>query len=218
MNTRLISRRNGFTLVELLVALFVFSLISVAGVALLRGSADGQLALKKRLGDHSAVVRTANLLDADLAQAVTRRIRDISGNAQPVFTSGSALSGQAGPSLFAFTRTGLSAASGNGTSSVGRVSYSFDGNALTRTSWPASDGAQASPPAVLLNDLQSVTARYRAENGQWRRDWSAADTDALPRAVELTITPRARPAYRLVMLVGTQIRPPETRIEVEDAT
>ncbi|NJM51807.1 MAG: prepilin-type N-terminal cleavage/methylation domain-containing protein [Sphingomonadales bacterium] len=63
---------NGFTLVELLVALFIFSLISLAGLTLLRSSADGQVAIKNRLAQHSDLVRTANLLEADLAQAVAR--------------------------------------------------------------------------------------------------------------------------------------------------
>ncbi|MFC4292826.1 type II secretion system minor pseudopilin GspJ [Sphingorhabdus arenilitoris] len=199
---------NGFTLVELLVALFIFSLISVAGLALLRSSADGQVAIKNRLAQHSDMMRTANLLEADLAQAISRQVRDNSGNNRAAFVHGA----DAGPigsggaeALFAFTRTGLPAAAGG--SAIGRVAYSFVNGAFRRTAWSAPDGGTALEPAVLLDDLQSVTVRYRDNGGQWRSDWSASDTAALPRAVELTITPKLRPAYRIVLLVGTQVRP-----------
>ncbi len=92
----------GFTLVELLVALFVFSLISLAGVTLLRSSADGQIALKERLGSHSAQMRTVNLLEADLAQAVPRQVRNSSGDLQPVFSSHIGANNQDGQALFVF--------------------------------------------------------------------------------------------------------------------
>ena len=47
----------GFTLVELLVALAIFAMISVAGVTLLRSGSDTQIAVKKRLEDSSRVNR-----------------------------------------------------------------------------------------------------------------------------------------------------------------
>jgi general secretion pathway protein J len=204
---------NGFTLVELLVALFVFSLISVAGVTLLRSSADGQIALKDRLGDHSAAMRGANLLEADLAQAVQRQVRDFAGNRQPSFTTDPNALNQTqglvpgGQALFAFTRTGLSAGNELAASGVGRVAYSFAGGALQRISWRAADGAPAAPAVTLIDDLQSVSTRYRDNAGQWRSDWNSNDPAAIPRALELTLTPKSRPPYRLVMLVGAHIRP-----------
>lgn len=204
---------NGFTLVELLVALFVFSLISVAGVTLLRSSADGQIALKARLGDHSATMRSANLLEADLAQVVLRQVRDFAGNKQPAFTTeaNAVNQGQAGESggqsLFAFTRAGLSAGNDLAASGVGRVAYSFAEGALRRTSARAADGAAPAPAVILIDGLQSASTRFRDSTGQWRSDWSANNSQDIPRAVELTITPKSRPPYRLVMLVGAHIRP-----------
>ena len=198
---------NGFTLVELMVALFVFSLISVAGVALLRSSADGQIVLKNRLSDHSVLMRTSNLLESDLAQAVPRRVRDVSGVNLPVFTANNPISGQSGQALFSFTRTGLTAGNNDGGSAIGRVAYSFANGALQRTSWRVADGSERVPPAIMLEELKSVTARFRNISGEWRSDWSAIDPDEMPRAVELTITPKSAAPYRLVVLVGGQVRP-----------
>jgi general secretion pathway protein J len=200
-------KEAGFTLIELLVALFVFSLISLACVTLLRSSADGQIALKERLGSHSALMRSANLLEADLAQAVPRQVRNLWGDLQPVFSSKIGAANQDGQALFVFTRTGLAIGNDDSSSHIGRVAYSFSGGILRRTSWLAADGAGTAPPAFLITGLQSVTARFRDNAGQWRGDWAPSDPTQMPRAVELVMTPKARPAYRLVMLVGGQVRP-----------
>ncbi|MES2781321.1 MAG: prepilin-type N-terminal cleavage/methylation domain-containing protein, partial [Pseudomonadota bacterium] len=47
--TKLRKSEAGFTLIELMVALAIFALISVAGVTLLRSGSDTQIAVKKRL-------------------------------------------------------------------------------------------------------------------------------------------------------------------------
>ncbi len=211
-------RQQGFTLVELLVALFVFGLISAAGVTLLRSSADGQIALKERLSGHSALMRSANLIESDLAQVVPRPIRDSLGRVQPAFTSNPGALGQdntGGRALFIFTRTGLSAGNVDGASAIARIGYDFSDGALRRISWRGADGAAAMPAVILLDELTSVSVRFRGRAGQWRSDWSFADPLEIPRAAELTITPKSRPPFRMMMLVGTQLRPAEPRGEEE---
>lgn len=86
------ARQNeaGFTLIELLVALAIFALISVAGVMLLRSGTDTQIAVKERLGEMALSHRLANALEADLAQAIARPVRDQSGQPVPAFTQGDA--------------------------------------------------------------------------------------------------------------------------------
>ena len=205
MSIRPAFQRNGFTLVELLVALFVFSLIAVAGVGLLRTSADGQLALKDRLSVIALNSRSANLLETDLAQAVARPVRDSAGLDVSVFaTRITDIDGL----LFAFVRGGGSGASED--PAISRVAYSFAGGELRRTSWPRLDGAEAAEAAVLASGIGSVTPRFRDLRGKWRNDWTPADPMMMPRAVELTIMPERGAPYRLVLLVGSQQRPPET--------
>jgi general secretion pathway protein J len=201
---------TGFTLVELLVALFIFSLIAVAGVTLLRSSADGQIILKDRLASHSAFMRTANLLEADLAQAAPRPVRDQSGNSVAAFSTRLQAGQTGGSALFGFTRNGLSSGLEGVNPAIARVGYSYANGTLARTTWPIADGAAAQPAAILLEGLQSVTMRYRDLRGNWLTTWTSLDPNELPRAVEMTITPAARPPFRLVMLVGSQSRPAET--------
>jgi general secretion pathway protein J len=203
-----VSCDGGFTLVEMLVALFIFSLIAVASVTLLRSSADAQVAVKDRLANHSAFMRSANLLEADLAQALPRPVRDTDGNLVPAF-SGRLQSGQVGgTALFGFTRGGLSAGTGSGHPAVSRVAYSFNGGALVRTAWPMADGSTPMPAAELQSQLRSVAVRFRDIKGEWQPVWQPSDAGDMPRAVELTVTPVSRPPYRLVILVGSQMRGP----------
>ena len=201
--TKLRDSEAGFTLIELLVALAIFALISVAGVMLLRSGSDTQIALKKRLEEMALSHRLANSLEGDLAQVIARPVRDQSGQPIPAFTQGEASIPGA---LFGFVRAGWSNFDAAPRAGIQRVAYVLEGGALKRLSWPMLDGTAPTDAAVLLEDVASVTVEFRDDAGIWRDDWTATDTDALPRAVALTINLAGKPEQRMLFLVGPQIR------------
>ena len=194
---------TGFTLIELLVALAIFALISVAGVMLLRSGSDTQIAVKKRLEEMALSNRLTNSLEGDLAQAIARPVRDQSGQPVPAFTES-----QAGvPSaLFGFVRAGWSNLDAAPRAGLQRVAYILEDGALKRLSWPMLDGTSPTDAAVLLEGVTSVTVEFRDDKGAWRDDWTAADANALPRAVALTVTLEGKPEQRMLFLVGPQTR------------
>ena len=194
----------GFTLVELLVALAIFALISVAGVMLLRSGSDTQLAVKGRLEDLSRTNRLYNAMEGDLAQAVARPVRDQSGQPVPAFTENDA--GTPG-ALFGFVRAGWSNFDEAPRPGLQRVAYVLEGGALKRLSWPMLDGAAPADAATLVENVSAAQLRYRDERGEWRSDWTATDANALPRAVELRLTLEGKPEQRMLFLVGPQTRP-----------
>lgn len=65
------TRDQGFTLVELLIALALFGLIAALGVALLGGSVRAQDANRRHLARVDEVGRAANLLALDLGSAAS---------------------------------------------------------------------------------------------------------------------------------------------------
>jgi len=187
---------NGFTLVEMLVALFVFGLISVAGVTLLRGTADGQIQLRSKLGERAALSRVSNLLEADLAQAVPQTVRSAPTETLPAFSTD-------GGDLFAFTRISSPATAPASGSSVIRVTYRFADHALIRSASSHSDGKNARDGAAIISGIKSIETRFRNSRGEWLSDWAPADPDLLPEAVELRLSKADDLSYRMLFLVGT---------------
>ena len=68
-------KRNGFTLVEMLVALGIFAVLAAAGVGVLRSSIDVQGAVDTKLTALSGIARLNAMLSNDLGQAVDRPSR-----------------------------------------------------------------------------------------------------------------------------------------------
>lgn len=194
----------GFTLVELLVALAIFALISVAGVTLLRSGSDTQIAVKNRLEDLSRTNRLSNALESDLAQAVARPVRDASGQPVPAFIQSDIATPGA---LFGFVRGGWSNFDEAPRPGLQRVAYALDGNALKRLGWPMLDGAAPGEAATLVEDVSAAEVRFRDEAGEWRSDWTATDANAIPRAIELRLTIAGKPEQKMLFLVGPQTRP-----------
>lgn len=200
----------GFTLVELLVALAIFALISVAGVTLLRSGSHTQIAVKNRLEQYSRTNRLYNAMEGDLAQAVVRPVRDQAGAPVPAFTEGDATAPGA---LFSFVRAGWSNYDEAPRAGLQRIAYALDGGALKRLSWPMLDGAEASDAATLVENVSAAQLQFRDEKGDWRGDWTATDADALPRALELRLTIQGKPEQRMLFLVGPQTRPKPKAVE-----
>lgn len=199
MNRQIKANERGFTMVEMLVALAIFSMISVAGVALLQSAASSQLVVKERLSDLSETARAIAVMESDLAQAIARPVRTNATTTTPAFSAnGLGVAGQ----IFALTRAGQANLDDAPKPELQHVAYALENGALKRISWSMLDGGKAQP-TILLKDVASVTARFRDAEGNWRSDWDASDPLALPRALELELTQNRAAPVRLLFLVGT---------------
>jgi general secretion pathway protein J len=93
----------------------------------------------------------------------------------------------------------------------------LENGALKRLSWPMLDGAAPADAAILVENVSAAQLQFRDERGEWRSDWTATDPDALPRAVELTLTAGGKPEQRMLFLVGPQSRPKPKSVDQEAA-
>ena len=199
MNRRIKANERGFTMVEMLVALAIFSMISVAGVALLQSAASSQLVVKGRLSELSETARAIAVTESDLAQAIARPVRTSATATTPAFSArGLGVAGQ----IFALTRAGRANLDDAPKPELQHVAYALENGALKRISWSMLDGGKPQP-TILLKDVASVTARFRDAEGNWRPDWDATNPLALPRALELELTQNRAAPVRLLFLVGT---------------
>ena len=189
---------SGFTLVELMVALLIFGMIAAAGVSLLSFSVTAQAAASERLSEMAVLRRVSSLLAADLAQATPRITRDERGDVRPAFIGNDGASGEV---LFGLVRGGWDNFDGAPRASLQKVEYRLADGRLERRSYPMLDGSEPGPPAVLIDDIDSLVLRYRDKDG-WRDRWDSAKPDAMPRAVELIIRRAGEPELRQLFLVG----------------
>ena len=180
------SAENGFTLVEVVVALFIFALLASAGVSLLSFTVKAQAASARVLAEVSDDRRLSAILVADLGQAVPRVSRDLSGAARPAFEANQ------DPLLMAYVRGG---------SKPQHVEIRLDKQSLVRTATPFVDGAATDVPITLETEVESVRLRFRTK-ADWSDNWDSERTDTLPRAIELTITRRGEAPVKRLFLVG----------------
>lgn len=193
----------GFTLVEVMVALLIFSIIATAGVALLSFSVRAQAATGAKLDDLAALQRTLSILSADLAQAGDRPTRDEAGTLLPAFSGEH--EGTAQPML-RLVRGGWTNLDAQPRAGTQKVAYTVDGGILRRVAWPRLDGAAPLPAAPLMERVASVTLRYRYR-GAWSDRWDGANGVPLPDALEMTLRRTTGVEYRQLFLVGTGYAP-----------
>ena len=191
--------RNGFTLVEMMVALFIFSMLSVAGVIMLRTAVDSDEITAENLGQMAEMQRYVSLMEADLSQALPRASRDERGDRVAAFASET---GGPDAAFLKFTRGGQSNINGEARSNLERVEYRLaDGN-LERWRYRMTDGGSIDQPAVLISNIESLEVRFRDKRGLWSSRWETERLADLPRAVEIEFEQAGR-RYRHLFLVGT---------------
>ena len=177
------SRRvRGFTLVEMLVALVVFGLLSAATVGVLVHAADNREVVGTRMDRLGEFQRARALIKADLGQAAPRRVRRGDGSA-----ARTAFIGQrpGDAPLWGFVRRGWSNPDGAARASMQYIEYRIAGRQLERTAHAALDGARARAPQVVLTGVDATAIGYRYR-GQWNDGWPGG-ADEIPEAIRLTL-------------------------------
>jgi len=173
---------KGFTLLEMLVALAIFGLVSAAGVTVMRFTMDNQAVVRAHTDRIGAFQRTRAILKADLAQAAARRTRGQDGRSTRESFYGA--SGDRPGVLLRFARRGWENPGAEPRASVQYVEYRVVDGRLERSSRPELDGAPLSTPQVLIERLQSAAVAF-LWRGQWVENLPGGSDDVLPQAVRL---------------------------------
>jgi len=182
-------RREGFTLLELLVALAVFSLVSIMAYSGLRTVLQSKQQTEQRALRIQQLQSAVLMLERDLGQFTPRAIRDEYGDEQPALSSS-----DYGPIRLEFTHGGWQNPTASTRSNLQRVAYGIEDEQLIRLSWTELDRAQGSEPyrAVLLEKVRELNLRYMDEAREWQTQWppnglAPGDPVPVPRAVEVTL-------------------------------
>ncbi len=196
---------GGFTLLELLVSLALFAIISLIayrGLQTALTADEAARAQAERLGRLQTLYR---LVGRDLGQAIDRPIRDAFGERLP------ALVGQ-GDTL-ELSHTGRRNPAGLPRSLIERVAYVVADRRLYRQSWNVLDRAQDSRPRrhALLDAVEGLELRYLDDKGNWQREWRGVDdarpaAPPLPRAIEYVLDLGERGRIRWLFELPRPIR------------
>ena len=176
---------KGFTLIEMLVALAIFGLVSAAGVTIMRFTVDNQAIVRAHTDRIAEFQRTRAILKADLAQAAVRRTRGPDG--RPARESFYGASGDRPGLLLRLARRGWDNPGADPRASVQYVEYRFVDGRLERSARPELDGAVLGTPQVLIDQLHSVAVAF-LWRGQWLDSLPSGTESALPQAVRIDMT------------------------------
>lgn len=207
------SRRNrGFTLLEVLIAIAIFALVS----AMAFGGLNQVMDSRERIDGERVFWRGAALvfrqLEQDLLQARDRKVRDIDGLSElPAFIGRPVDSRALGLPSVEFTRGGAPVLSMIDRSDLQRIAYRLHEGKLYRWIWPALDRTPTTQAVetVLMTDVDEFTVAFLDSKGQSSDTWpptaaiNAGGTPVpLPRAVEVRIGFKGRGAYSRTFLVA----------------
>ena len=183
---------HGFTLLELLVAVAIFAVLSAMAYGGLRNVIDNsqqtQIAMQRLQQVQLAMLK----ISRDLTQLSQRSIRDEYGN-----TSNYILTGQGDDIFIEFTRSGRRNPAEMLRSHLQRVAYKLEENTLSRLHWPHLDRTQEILPyeSVLLEEVESAAIRFLDINNEWHDEWPPFSATGQPdgntvalTAIEFTVT------------------------------
>ncbi|HEX2829454.1 MAG TPA: type II secretion system protein GspJ [Burkholderiales bacterium] len=170
-------KARGFTLVELLTALVI---LSIVGLMSYRGLA-AVVETRERVESETQKWRSLALFferfEHDLARAAPRKVRSAAGD-RPAFIG------------YADGRVEFSRLAG-GSEAPARVAYVLDAaNEVELLLWPAADAFSDAQPGryAALAGVRSFELQYLGRDGAWLAEWpSARDDPALPRAVRVRV-------------------------------
>jgi len=180
---------KGFTLLELLVAMSIFAIISVMTFQGLRTMLDNRDIVDRESDHLASLQRAMMMMGRDFEQIVGRSIRDEFGIAHPALYSNAS-----GKSVVEFSRGGFRNPAALARSSIQRVSYSSVDHILKRETWSVLDRAVAVKPARwnVLTGVNDVKLRFLDGERVWQTSWppeemAGSDLQTLPVAIEVVL-------------------------------
>jgi len=182
------SRQGGFTLLEILISVSIFALVSTATFSMLQQTIKASDIFDDKAAYLVELQRAKRLLQQDLTQVVPRSIRDEFGEVLPAVMSEDVNWGVA----IELTRAGRSNPLEKDRSNLLRLRYFFDGEKLIRRTWKRLDRAPEAEylDQVVIDNVKTWQVRFFNDNN-WL-DSFPTDIDEsvtnLPSAIEVTLS------------------------------
>lgn len=205
-------KQTGFSLIELLLAIALFAVISLLSYHALSSLLQLEQALNQHDRQWQSVMLLFDTFEQDVRSAVPRSMRISIGQSQQAWLAKTSLS-ERNDAQLQFCRMppiarGASFSTVANASIIRRVGYRFSLGKIERLTWPLLDGISQAGTMLperlaLLENVRRMQLRYLSANpAQWHDRWPLPQQDEiLPRAVELRVTlDSGQIVHRLVSL------------------
>ncbi len=173
--------QKGFTLLEVLVAMVIFSFMSLMAYGALANIFKGNEVITDQEVKLKKLQRSMMFIERDMRQLVLRARSSGYDQSSPAVDAGLDSEG-----IIEFTRAGNPNPTNLVRSSLQRVRYALEEKKLRRLSWNLVDHIDAEPVTMLLlEDVESFGFKFLDRNNAWQENWRFGAT--MPKAVEITL-------------------------------
>jgi len=202
MHSKHLHQHSGFTLLEVIIAMSIFAIVSIMAYSGLHSVINSKTHTEAALTRLQELQLSMLTLTGDLQHLTTRIGHDaLSGRLLSLTTQDSDY-------LVAFTRSGWRNPANQARSTLQRVAYQIDDDKLIRRYWLHVDRADDDQyvDRTLIENIESLELRFLDEKKQWQNDWPSANSSsansssantpsaaaggtgiALPIAIEVTL-------------------------------
>ncbi|HEY7906828.1 MAG TPA: type II secretion system minor pseudopilin GspJ [Wenzhouxiangella sp.] len=172
----------GYTLIEILIAIGIFSALSLSAYTALNALSRASAAAEQQSLMLAQLQQTIARLDADVRAVVGRPSFDAVPNASVSDFSGQATS-------FGAVRSGWANPLDQPRAELQRFQWQFQAGTLQRLYWPTLYPTQRSEVHVesVAVDLEGWSIRYLSPSMGWQTRWPSAPGEAWPQAIEFTL-------------------------------
>jgi len=179
-------KNKGFTLLEILIALAIFAIISLILSSALHNILGNQSRVEEHNQEFTQLQLTLLLLSRDIEQSVNRPIINSFGLEENAFLGNS--------QQITFTHTGYNNPNNQERrSTLQRSRYRFENGMLIRETWPVLDQSPHTQPVkrILLKHISDLRFSFLNQEGRFEKLWPSANDKQktpLPRAVKIYLS------------------------------
>lgn len=179
------NKNTGFTLLELLVAITIFAVMSVMAYGGLNSVISNSESSKVALTRLQEVQQTMVNIERDFSQIAKRDIRDEFGSQRAYL-----ITDDNSDLLIEFTRNGRRNPAGLLRSTMIRVAYRLENGELIRLYWPQLDRVQGMLPYenTLLSNVTSAELQFLDSDNEWHSQWPPLNASVTPNNTGLTLS------------------------------
>ena len=184
-------KHSGFTLIELMIAIMIFAIISVISYRIISALLKTKQVVTTAQNKWGGLAQSIHRLNITLDNAIPLVIRDENGNIQPAVLGKNKLESLFDSQL-ELTIGGNIGDPVYGSNPPRRIGFRFINGTLYMVSWPILNRVTNTVPLVdvLLNNVTSFTVNFLYPDKQWRDTWplDAPSISILPQGIKIDIT------------------------------